>query len=299
MKKLFILVSILTFSLSLFSQTQPEQHLWGLCTLDSFMKAPYDAWFKKNYDDYKPETAVIEALKNQNLKEYKIKIFLGTWCGDTKREMPRFVKILDQIGFSTQNITFIATSMEEKHRKQSKNGEEKGYDIFRVPTFVVEKNGVEVNRIVEFPVLSLEKDLLAIVSNQAYQHNYFAYSSIKRWLADGSLANDNISNQGLAMQVKPYLKGEGDLNTCAYVLMAQDKMKEAVKIFKINYALFPESANCCHSLAEGLYEKGDKNDMETGLKLVEYGLKINKAPEMVKSFLDLHKKIVQTQLRFD
>jgi tetratricopeptide (TPR) repeat protein len=299
MKKLLFIFLLLTITPSLFSQTKPEQHLWGVCTRDSLLKVPYNVWFKKNYDNYQPQITVIETLKQQNLKDFKIKIFFGTWCGDTKREMPCFLKILDHIGFSETNITFIATSMDEKFRKQSNKGEEKGYDIFRVPTFVIEKNGVEVNRILEFPVFSLEKDLLTIFSNQPYQHNYFAYAHIKKWLQDGSLADDNISHLGLAMLVKPYLKSESDLNTAAYVLMAQGKMKEAVKILKMNYNLFPESANSNHSLAEGLFEKGDKKDMDLAFKLVENGLKINKDPEMVKAFLDLHKKIVQNELKFD
>jgi thiol-disulfide isomerase/thioredoxin len=299
MKKLLFFCTFLALATTTFSQAKPERHLWGICTRDSFLQTPFNVWFQKNYDDYKPDLALIEALKKQNLKDFKIKIFLGTWCGDTKREMPRFIKILDQIGFPEANITYIATSMEEKFRKQSNKGEEKGYDIFRVPTFVVEQNGREINRILEFPVFSLEKDLLSILSAQPYQHSYFAYSIIKNWLKDGSLVDENTSNQGLAMQVKPYLKSESDLNTCAYVLMAQGKIKEAVKVLKINYNLFPESANVCHSLAEGIFEKGDKKDMDAALSFLEYGLKINKNPEMVKAFLDLHKKIVQNSLRFD
>ena len=38
--------------------------------------------------------------------------------------------------------------------------------IFRVPTVIVYRNGIEVNRINEFPALSLEHDLYAILNGQ-------------------------------------------------------------------------------------------------------------------------------------
>jgi tetratricopeptide (TPR) repeat protein len=272
----------------LLSAQQKEQHLWGTVTIDSLNKAPYDVWFKKNYADYKPNPSVIGQLKGVPMKDFSIKIFFGTWCGDTKREMPRLLKVLDDIGFQKEKITFIALSSADSTYKQSKNREERGYNVFRVGCYIIEKNGVEVNRINEFPTLSMERDLLAIVSNQNYTPQYPAYSSIVKWLKDGWLAEDNITPQSLAAQVRPKVGSMSDLNACGYVLLSAGQVKEAVKIFRINATLFPENSSAWHSLAEGWFKLGEKEKAQTAL---EYGLQLNKNPELAKEFLTLQKQI--------
>lgn len=289
MKKLCVLLSFMALPCLLLAQ-QTERHLWGLVTIDSLQQAPYGTWFKKNYADYKPNPSVIKELKALTINDFKIKIFFGTWCGDTKREMPRLIKVLDDIGFPKERMTFIALSSADSIMKQSNKGEERGYHIFRVGCYVIEKNGVEVNRITEFPVLSMERDLLAIFSNQNYTPQYPAYGEVTKWLNDGTLADENISPQSLAPQLRPKVGSMNDLNTCGYILMREGKMKEAVKIFRINATLFSENSNAWHSLAEGWYKFGDK---EKALTALEYGLQLNKDAAFSKAFLSLQKEILE------
>ena len=45
-------------------------------------------------------------------------------------------------------------------------------NIHHVPTFILYQNGIEVNRIIETPVESLEKDLIAIIQAKKYSSNY-------------------------------------------------------------------------------------------------------------------------------
>jgi thiol-disulfide isomerase/thioredoxin len=288
MKKLCVLLSLMALP-CLLSAQQKEQHLWGIVTIDSLNKAPYDVWFKKNYADYKPNPSVIGQLKAVSLKDFSIKMFFGTWCGDTKREMPRLLKVLDEIGFPKEKITFIALSSADSIKKQSNNHEERGYNIFRVGCYIIEKNGVEVNRIYELPTLSMERDLLAILSNQNYTPQYPAYAVIEKWLKEGWLAEDNISPQSLATQIRPKVGSMSDLNACGYVLLAAGKLKEGLKIFRINATLFPEDGNTWHSLAEAWLKFGDKDKAQQAL---EYGLQRNKNPELAKEFLTLQKQIL-------
>jgi hypothetical protein len=49
---------------------------------------------------------------------------------------------------------------------------EDGFDITNVPTFIFYRNGKEINRIVESPVISLEKDMLSILAGEVYKHTY-------------------------------------------------------------------------------------------------------------------------------
>ncbi len=288
MKQLCYLLCLMALP-CLVSAQQKEPHLWGIVPIDSLQKAPYDVWFKKNYADYKPTPSVIEALKILKFKDLSIKIFFGTWCGDTKREMPRLIKVLDDIGFPRDKITFVAVAVEDSIRKQSKNREERGYNIFRVGCYIIERKDAEINRIYEFPTLSMERDLLAIFTNQNYTPQYPAYSTVEKWLKDGSLVEDNISPQSLATHIKSKVSSMGDLNACGYVLLADGKLQEAVKIFRINATLFPEEANAWHSLTEGWFRIGNR---EKALSTLEYGLQINKNPDLAKSFLALQKQIL-------
>jgi tetratricopeptide (TPR) repeat protein len=288
MKQLCTLLCLWALPCLLWAQKQ-DTHLFGVVTRDSLHKEPHATWFKKNYDDYQPTPSVIEQLKQLKFNDLSIKIFFGTWCGDTKRELPRLLKVLDAINFPKEKITFIALSSDEKTYKQSKNREEKGYHIFRVGSYVMEKNGVELNRIVEYPIFSMEQDILTIFLGENYKPQYFSYPIIIKWLKGGQLSDDNISAQNLASQLKHHINSSNELNACGYVLMADGKAKEAVKLFRINTILFPENSNMWHSLAEGVYRLGDK---EKALALLEYGLQINKDPNLVKEFLDLHKKIL-------
>ena len=166
--------------------------------------------------------------------------------------------------------------------KQSPRHEEAGLGIFRVPTIIIYENAVESGRINEFPVLSLEKDLLAILRNQPYPPNYYAFHSIRDWLSDGTLADENISTRGLAAQLKILVAGEYELNGVGHLLLKQGKKAEALKIFQISSYIYPESAVVASSLGEGYFENGDHKKAITAL---ERSLELNKDPKAIKDIL--------------
>jgi thiol-disulfide isomerase/thioredoxin len=124
-------------------------------------KAPYADWFTPTYNQYKVDK---ESLSGLNLKSTDMKIFLGTWCSDSQREVPRFYKILDELGYSSKKVEVIALDNHPDRRKTSPDGSEKGWNIEYVPTFIFLKEGKEVGRIIESPMVSLEKDLKSILS---------------------------------------------------------------------------------------------------------------------------------------
>ncbi len=97
---------------------------------------------------------------------------MGTWCKDSKREVPRFYKILENAKFQKNKISLIGVDSTKENYKKSPTGEEKGLNIIRVPTFIFYKNGIDVNRIIEYPIESLEKDLLKIIKGETYIPNY-------------------------------------------------------------------------------------------------------------------------------
>jgi thiol-disulfide isomerase/thioredoxin len=141
--------------------------LIGFANKDSFTQAPYNSWFVKNFDNYTPNEAVISAL-SKTLKGVTIKGFMGTWCGDSKRETPHFYKILELAGFNLKKIDLITVN----RSKKTPDNLQEGLNIKRVPTFIFYKKGIEIGRYVEYARESLEKDILKIVSGEAYKHSY-------------------------------------------------------------------------------------------------------------------------------
>jgi hypothetical protein len=56
-------------------------------------------------------------------------------------------------------------------KKLSENSEATSMNIQNTASIIFYKNGVELNRIVERPVVSLEKDMMAILSGKNYRHS--------------------------------------------------------------------------------------------------------------------------------
>ncbi|NCU04169.1 MAG: thioredoxin, partial [Chitinophagaceae bacterium] len=81
-------------------------------------------------------------------------------------------KIFDYCGIKPEQIKLVMVSNHDSVYKQSPTHEEQGKNILRVPTLLVLENGNEINRFVEYPVESLEKDLLKILSRSAYRDAY-------------------------------------------------------------------------------------------------------------------------------
>ena len=143
----------------------------GQINLEGLSKDPYHTWFAGQVENYTVDANLAKTFK-ETLKNYNITVFLGTWCGDSKREVPRFVKILKEADYPMEQPTMVALDRRKEFYKKSPTGEEKGLNIIKVPTFIFSKSGEESNRIVESPIESLEEDILQIVMEKPYVPNY-------------------------------------------------------------------------------------------------------------------------------
>jgi tetratricopeptide (TPR) repeat protein len=283
-KIIFLLFIALSYTAAAQIAVEKPKILYGACTKESLMMEPFGKWFTTNYDSYQPNAATIVNLKKQSFENISIKIFFGTWCGDSKIEVPRFLKLLSAISFPEKKAQLIAVGTGDSLVKQSPQHEETGLGIFRVPVFIVYRNGVEINRINEFPAFSLEKDFLTILTNQSYSPNYHSFATINRWLADGTFSDENITAASLAKQLRLLVSDEYELNSLGYLLIKQEKKKEALKIFQINANLYPESSNIISSLGEGYYENGDN---KKAITILERALELNKNQQEVKGILEI------------
>lgn len=258
MKKILALTAFVFMFSHLWAQ-QPAKPLVGICSLTDFLQQPFAEWYSPGYEHYQPNAAVVAQLKKLKPEKTTLKIVFGSWCGDSKRELPRMLKTLHAAGFTDKNIQLIGVYSDSEKYKQAPNREEKELNVYRVPTFIVYQNNKEIGRINEYPVESLERDLQKILSGQAYSPSYKSFTQINEWLTSGLLADENASPRGLADQVRKAVSSESELNSCGYVLMARGNLKEAITILRTNVYLYPESSNCFDSLGEA-YAKAGLND---------------------------------------
>lgn len=202
MQKLIVSLCAIVSTIMALAQTsvnKPEI-LYGAVQQSVLQKQPYNKWFDSIYSAYDPSSITISKISKQQLKDIRIEVFFGTWCGDSRREVPKFLKIMDQLGVPASKISLIATGSDSLY-KQSPQHEEAGKGIFRVPVFIIYRNGAEINRINEFPVSSLENDLAAILADQSYSPNYRSFVLVKNWPQEGSLLDKNTS-LGIGFAIK-------------------------------------------------------------------------------------------------
>jgi hypothetical protein len=97
-----------------------------------------------------------------------VTVYLGTWCSDSKRELPRLWRGLDDAGvFDEAELPFELEYVALDRDKAEPGGRAEAAAIEYVPTFVVSRGGEEVGRMVEESVPGIEHDLLALLSGAA------------------------------------------------------------------------------------------------------------------------------------
>ena len=158
------------------------------------------------------------------------------------------------------NLKVFALDNTKENYKKGPNGEEDGYNIHRVPTFIFYKNGKEVNRIVEYPKETLERDIKNIVTNQRYFPNYFVANTMFYNILNNPLENLKQTEAQFLPYFAEYVNGSKELNTLGYVLLRAKKTKEALFVFEFNTKLFPLNYNVYDSLAEAYYTTNNYNE---------------------------------------
>jgi thiol-disulfide isomerase/thioredoxin len=132
------------------------------CTRESVCNFPeFKSMYDTMYESYEPDSTTITSLKPLT-EGLKVTIIMGTWCGDSKLQVPHFYKITDQLGITEKDMTLVCVD----GQKKAENGIIDNLDIQRVPTFIFYKDGKELGRIVESPKDTLEKDSYDILAKK-------------------------------------------------------------------------------------------------------------------------------------
>lgn len=94
----------------------------------------------------------------------EVTVFLGTWCSDSRREVPRLWRALDATGGMVPfEIEYVGVDR-DKREPAARVSEA---DVRYVPTFIVRRGGREVGRVVEESPRGIERDLLDLLTGRA------------------------------------------------------------------------------------------------------------------------------------
>lgn len=132
--------------------------LIGYCNREGFGTCNFDSAYQAGYSPYHPDTSTLQLLA-PNINFIAIKLVIGTWCSDSKEQVPRFYKILDLLKFDYNNLSLICVD----RTKTAPGIDLAPLTINLVPTFIFYRNSKEIGRIIEVPTISLEKDMLRII----------------------------------------------------------------------------------------------------------------------------------------
>ncbi|MEL6810345.1 MAG: hypothetical protein AAFP76_03300 [Bacteroidota bacterium] len=232
--------------------------LLGKINKEGLSNNSYATWFEKNYSEYMPKEETVDQLSS-TLQGYTVTAFMGTWCGDSKREVPRFYKILEAANFPLDRLTLIGVSRERATYKQSPGGEEEGLNIHRVPTFIFYKDGREINRIVEHPVNDLESDILQLLQGD-YISNYHAVTVTANALEEMGVTKFRKKSKKLVPGLQKEAQKWSELNTLSYLLFLKGQREESIAVAELNIKLFPDEAGVYTSLANKLAQTGAKKE---------------------------------------
>lgn len=261
MLKILSSISVLLFCFVLQAQDpifyenqRGDKHIAGPFALQTLNTNPeFSTWYENSFEAFE-----IPSKKRQwtkNLKDVEVTIYMGTWCGDSKYWVPKFVKAWGKLGLDPNKLKFVGLygGGPEGLYKQGPNHEEQGKRIHRVPTFIFEKDNNEIARIVESPVNDLMTDIAQIALGYPSEPNYRAANYLMAQFDEGS----TIEISELYSQIRRMAQGTRELNTLGYVYLHANRVDEAVKVFELNKMLNPFDHNVYDSYAEALAKKGE------------------------------------------
>jgi len=280
---LVVLCTYFTYSYSqdihFYKNAKGETHLCGEFPV-SYLEhdSIYSKWFNNYYSEFKLPNKRLR-LKSK-LKNTTVDIYLGTWCGDSKKWVPRFVKLWDELRLKRSQLRLIGLYNDEKRYKTSPNNEEQGQQIHRVPAFIFKSEGVEYARIVEFPKNDLVTDVAQIALGFPSAPNYEGANYLFKLFDTETIESIKNNFNTHYQTLRKKTNHSKELNTLGYVLLRSNRIKEALICFKLNTYLFKYTPNVYDSYGETLALNGDH---EEAIKMYEKVLELDTENKHAKS----------------
>lgn len=259
-----------------------ETHLLNKVTIDELIAYEPEIW--------KPRIEkTLEADIVPLLKDVKVQIFIGTWCGDSEKWVPEFLGMWDQAGLPNSDIEIIALHNEGDQYKRSPEEYEKGLNIHKVPTFIFYKDDAELGRIVERPINSLKTDISQIALGYPSKSRYRAVEMLDAAMSsqplDSLYERNNYSK--FLRKINREVTTASELNVYGHILKNKGEIPQAEFVFYVNRNLFRHNPNTWDSLGEIYLEQAKYED---ALFNYERVLELNPKDENAQAQIDVIKE---------
>lgn len=257
--------------------------LLGAHSFEELQKPPFNSWFVPGVDTAHFSKEEAHKLRN-HIRDISIEIFMGTWCGDSRREVPGLYALLDYIRFPKEKIKLVFLDNADSAYKESPGHEEKGRYILRVPTVIASRQGKEIGRVIEHPKQSWAEDITAILTAQPYTPNYaggYAWMRLTDTMSATALLQDSVA---LVARFKPIVKTRAELGTTGLIHELNGDTEKAFASYAINRILFPADARVLNSLAR-LY--AIRGNTATAIDYYKQALTIEPELEAAKKGLEI------------
>lgn len=137
-----------------------KQYLVGYYHWEDFQKAC--RWEEFVDADYKPSQAWMDSLATlKGRAPVRVQLFLGCYCGDSKKWVPRFYQLMPTLPVGEVEIISVDTTKKDEKNLAGLVG------LKKIPTFIFWDGSTELGRIVEKPKKGrLEKNLYQILKKE-------------------------------------------------------------------------------------------------------------------------------------
>jgi thiol-disulfide isomerase/thioredoxin len=141
-----------------FDEKKQQEMLLGNISREDLKGVPY-GWFDSNYTSAKLDTSLLSEIQQYLTDEIRIEIVMGTWCSDSRAQIPHLYKILDVVKFPKEHIALYCVD----RSKHFPFGAPHDGEIEKVPTVFFYNGEQRLGVFIETPQETIEKDLLNIL----------------------------------------------------------------------------------------------------------------------------------------
>ena len=114
----------------------------------------YEIYMKR----YTPDSAAVEYMATLD-ESLEVIVFLGSWCPESKKYIPRLMKALEVSSSEHINVKYVGVDAQKKSPKEFL----KKHQIKYIPSVVVLKGDIEVGRLAKKPQEPIELEFVEIL----------------------------------------------------------------------------------------------------------------------------------------
>lgn len=160
MRKSILWFAAACFALMMMVSCKQKQYLVGYYDWSQFQKeCHWESFVDEKYEPSRKWMDSLMTVKDRN--PVKVQLYLGCYCGDSKKWVPRFYGLMPELPVADVEIISVDTT------KKDEKGLAALANVEKIPTFIFLEGSKEIGRIVEKPKKgSLEKNLYLILKKE-------------------------------------------------------------------------------------------------------------------------------------